>query len=62
MLMAFNAVVKDVLIETKNTSSFAAENIVGVGVDTTGSTSLHLDENDIPLAMLDEFKDLHVAV
>ncbi len=32
-------------------------NIVGVGVDTTGSTPLPVDENLIPLAFKDEFKN-----
>jgi L-ribulokinase len=31
--------------------------VVGLGVDTTGSTPLPLDQNGTPLAMLDGFKD-----
>jgi len=38
-------------------SSFEARNIIGVGVDTTGSTPIPLDANGTPLAMLPQFKD-----
>lgn len=34
---------------------FAAECVVGLGVDTTGSTPIPLDENAVPLACLDDF-------
>lgn len=33
------------------------ENIIGIGVDTTGSTPCAVDEKGIPLALLEEFKD-----
>ena len=36
---------------------FDADQVVGLGVDTTGSTPMPLDKNGTPLAMLDEFKD-----
>ncbi len=36
--------------------AFDAKDIVGIGVDTTGSTPLPVDRNGTPLAMLDEFK------
>ena len=37
--------------------NFRPEQIIGIGVDTTGSTPLPIDKNGTPLAMLDEFKD-----
>ncbi len=36
---------------------FDPKDIVGIGVDTTGSTPLPVDRNGTPLAMLDRFKD-----
>src|SRR5512146_857742 len=36
--------------------SFNPRDIVGIGVDTTGSTPLPVDRNGTPLAMLDQFK------
>jgi len=37
--------------------AFHPRDIVGVGVDTTGSTPLPVDRNGTPLAMLGQFKD-----
>jgi len=36
---------------------FDTADIIGIGVDTTGSTPMAVDENGTPLGMLDEFKD-----
>ena len=36
---------------------FDPKDIVGIGVDTTGSTPLPVDKNGTPLALLDAFKD-----
>jgi L-ribulokinase len=36
---------------------FDPADIIGIGIDTTGSTPLPVDKNGTPLAMLDEFKD-----
>jgi len=36
---------------------FDPRDIVGIGVDTTGSTPLPVDRNGTPLALLDQFKD-----
>jgi L-ribulokinase len=40
----------------QNQAGFDPRDIVGIGVDTTGSTPLPVDRNGTPLAMLDRFK------
>ena len=37
--------------------AFSAERVVGIGVDTTGSTPMPVNRAGVPLAMLPEFKD-----
>jgi len=38
-------------------SEFDVSDIVGIGVDTTGSTPIPVNKEGVPLGMLDEFKD-----
>jgi len=45
------------LKEAENDSSFSRDRIIGIGVDTTGSTPLPLDRDGAPLAFKDDFKD-----
>src|SRR5512146_2963846 len=40
----------------QNQPGFDPRDIVGIGVDTTGSTPLPVDRHGTPLAMLDRFK------
>ena len=50
--------VKQALLQAnKADKAFSAESIIGIGIDTTGSTPIPVDENGTPLAMLDKFKD-----
>jgi len=41
----------------KSDKDFNPADIIGIGIDTTGSTPLPVDKNGTPLAMLDEFRD-----
>ncbi len=41
----------------KSDADFDASNVIGIGVDTTGSTPLPVDKNGTPLGLLDAFKD-----
>jgi L-ribulokinase len=41
----------------KAARDFKPEQIIGIGIDTTGSTPIPVDKNGTPLGMLDEFKD-----
>ncbi|MGB8225652.1 MAG: FGGY family carbohydrate kinase, partial [Sedimentisphaerales bacterium] len=41
----------------KNDKNFKPEKIIGIGVDTTGSTPIPVDKNGTPLSMLPKFKN-----
>ncbi len=50
--------VKEAVAQAKKTdNNFDANQIIGIGIDTTGSTPLPVDKDGTPLAMLDKFKD-----
>jgi len=54
----FEITIKEAIAAAKSEDkNFAAGEITGIGVDTTGSTPLPVDRNGTPLAMLDEFRD-----
>jgi len=38
-------------------AGFARDRVIGIGVDTTGSTPLPVDEHNVPLAMTHEWRD-----
>jgi L-ribulokinase len=49
--------IKQAILQGKKTvKKFDAGQIIGIGIDTTGSTPLPVDRNGTPLSMLQEFK------
>jgi L-ribulokinase len=52
------AVVKEVVTKAKEADKdYDVSDIIGIGIDTTGSTPIPVNENGTPLSMLDQFKD-----
>ena len=57
-LKGIEVTVKAAITEAKNAvKDFEPDQIIGIGIDTTGSTPIPVDKNGTPLNMLDEFKD-----
>ncbi|MCX8081934.1 MAG: ribulokinase [bacterium] len=50
-------VIKDVVRKAKRDKIFRPEKIIGIGVDTTGSTPMPVDEEMVPLSFHKEFKN-----
>lgn len=50
--------IKAAIAEAKKADKdFDTDRIIGIGIDTTGSTPIPVDKNGTPLSMLNEFKD-----
>ena len=56
-IQGFLTSVKKAVQAAKKVEGFAPENVVGIGIDTTGSTPIPVDANGTALAFLPEFKD-----
>ena len=54
---AFSTITESIKQARKADSGFDPADIVGIGVDTTGSTPMPVDKNGIPLGVLGEFKN-----
>ncbi len=54
--------IKGALKKATKVKGFAPENIIGIGVDTTGSTPIPVDRNGQPLSSSSEFKDNNNAL
>ena len=59
-LLGLEQSVRQALAQAARTPGFAAEAVVGIGVDTTGSSPLPVDENNVPLALHERWKT-HLA-
>jgi L-ribulokinase len=48
--------VKTALEQAAKVSGFSASQVIGIGVDTTGSSPIPVDKNNVPLALSDKWK------
>jgi L-ribulokinase len=57
-LKGIEVTIKAAIAEAKKAvKDFDPDQIIGIGIDTTGSTPIPVDKNGTPLGMLDAFKD-----
>src|SRR4030042_373831 len=57
-IKGFQVTIKEAIKKAKKAdNNFDTSKIIGIGVDTTGSTPLPVDKGGTPLGMLDKFKD-----
>lgn len=59
-LLGLEKCVLGAIAEAKKSADFSADQIVGIGVDTTGSSPLPVDAHNVPLALNPKWKD-HLA-
>ena len=56
-IQGFCESVRNAVSEAANQDSFRADQVVGIGVDTTGSTPIPVNKDGVALGLLEEFKD-----
>ena len=49
--------VQGAIAEASRNATFKPENVIGIGVDTTGSSPLPVDQHNVPLGIQDRFKN-----
>ncbi len=62
-LQGIQVTVKEVIKKAKGAQSkFSVDNVIGIGVDTTGSSPMPVDVNGVPLCFNEKFKDEPAAM
>lgn len=56
-ILGVETAVKGALAEAAGTEGFSADQVIGIGVDGTGSSPIPVDATNTPLALSDKFKD-----
>jgi len=60
-IAGFVTAVREAVEKAGEVEGFSADRVVGIGVDTTGSSPMPVNERGVPLAMLDEFRGVAAA-
>jgi len=55
--MALEKAVRAAMVKAKKNKRFSPEQVIGIGVDTTGSTPLPVDKNLVPLSFYELFRN-----
>ena len=62
-LKGIEVTVKEAIKKAKEIQSeFSEKDVIGIGVDTTGSSPMPVNDNNVPLSSTDEFKDNPAAM
>lgn len=57
-LLGIEYTIKNVLLKAKDVEpDFRNEDVIGIGIDTTGSSPMPVDENGIPMCFKEKYKD-----
>jgi L-ribulokinase len=56
-LLGLERSVRGALEEASKDPAFSADQVIGIGVDTTGSSPLPVDERNVPLGLHEQWKD-----